>query len=64
MSKKLPLSKTREARDQARIIALREAARVGIADIEAGRFEIFENPAAIKRHIKLITNKAIKKTKS
>jgi hypothetical protein len=30
---------------------LREAARVGIADIEAGRFRTFDLPAELNRHL-------------
>jgi antitoxin ParD1/3/4 len=49
----------REAEDKARLNALRDAARVGIADIGAGRFRSFESPAALKRHLAAIANVAI-----
>jgi len=35
---------------QMRLEALRRAASVGIADIEAGRFETFHSPAALAAH--------------
>jgi antitoxin ParD1/3/4 len=46
----LRLIETRDAEDKARLKALREAARNGIADIEAGRFRTFATAEAIKRH--------------
>ena len=55
----LRLIEDREAQDSARLHALREAARVGIADIDAGRFRSFESPAALNRHLTAITDKAI-----
>jgi antitoxin ParD1/3/4 len=41
----------REAEDNARIKALRDAARIGIADIEAGRYRTFESPAVLNYHL-------------
>ena len=55
----LRLIEDREARDNARLHALREAARVGMADIDAGRFRSFESPAALSRHLTAIADKAI-----
>jgi antitoxin ParD1/3/4 len=55
----LRLIEDREAQDNARLHALREAARVGIADIDAGRFRSFESPAALNRHLTAIAAKAI-----
>jgi antitoxin ParD1/3/4 len=45
----LRLIDAREAEDKERILALREAARIGIADIEEGRFRTFDSPAALRR---------------
>lgn len=56
----LRLVEAREAEDSARLKALREAARVGIADIEAGRFETFKNSSSLERHLRSLTDKAIK----
>lgn len=55
----LRLIEDREAQDNARLHALREAARVGMADIDAGRFRSFESPAALSRHLKAIADEAI-----
>ena len=47
----LRLLEGREAEEKVRLAALREAARIGIADIEAGRFRTFESAAALNRHL-------------
>ncbi len=40
-------------------LSLREAARVGMADMDAGRFRSFESPAALSRGLAAIADKAI-----
>jgi len=40
----LRLIENREAEAKIRLKALREAARIGIADIDAGRFRTFDSP--------------------
>lgn len=55
----LRLIEGREAEDEARLDALRNAASVGIADIDAGRFRSFESPAALERHLAAIAKAAI-----
>lgn len=55
----LRLIEDREAQDNARLQALREAARVGMADIHAGRVRSFESPAALARHLSAIADKAL-----
>jgi antitoxin ParD1/3/4 len=55
----LRLIEDREAQHHARLHALREAARVGIADIDAGRFRSFATPAALGRRLNAIADKAI-----
>lgn len=55
----LRLIEDREAQDNARLHALREAARIGMADIETGRFRSFESPEALSRHLTAIAEKAI-----
>ena len=55
----LRLVENREADEKARLKALREAARTGIADIEAGRFRGFESAASLARHLALIADSAI-----
>ena len=47
----LRLIEHRDAEDKARLKALREAARAGIADIEAGRFRSFEPTERLDRHL-------------
>ncbi|MBI3371606.1 MAG: type II toxin-antitoxin system ParD family antitoxin [Betaproteobacteria bacterium] len=55
----LRLIEDREAEDGARLQALREAARIGMADVDRGRYGSFESPAALSRHLTAIANKAI-----
>lgn len=47
----LRLVEHQEQEAKARLKALREAARVGIADIEAGRYRTFESPAELRQHL-------------
>jgi antitoxin ParD1/3/4 len=47
----LRLVEDQEAEGKARIKALRDAARVGIADIDAGRYRTFDSPAELNRHL-------------
>jgi antitoxin ParD1/3/4 len=46
-----PHSAARDAEEKVRLQALREAARVGIAYSEAGRFATFDDPAELARHV-------------
>jgi antitoxin ParD1/3/4 len=55
----LRLIEGREAQDKARLNTLRAAARIGVADIDAGRFRDFESPAALNRHLAAIVDEAI-----
>ena len=48
-----------EAEDEARLTALREAARIGVADIEAGRFEAFDSPDALRRHLATVAGRVV-----
>ena len=50
----LRLIEARDAEDRTRILALREAARIGIADIEEGRFRTFDSPAGLRQHVELL----------
>jgi antitoxin ParD1/3/4 len=54
----LRLIESREAEDKARLKALREAARIGIADIEEGRFRSFTSADAIRSHLNVIATEA------
>ncbi len=55
----LRLVEAREAEEAARLQALREAAHIGIADFEAGRFKTFTDPSALDRHLSALTTAAI-----
>ena len=54
----LRLIEDREAREKAHLTALREAARVGVADIEAGRFRTFDSQEDLERHLSEIAREA------
>ena len=55
----LRLVEHRDAEDKARLKALREAARAGIADIEAGRFRTFESAKRLEHHLTSLTDGVI-----
>jgi antitoxin ParD1/3/4 len=56
----LRLVENREAEEKARLEALLAAARVGMADIAAGRYRSFETPEALDRHLGTIAEQVIK----
>ena len=47
----LRLVENQEEEAKARLKALREAAREGIADVEAGRYRTFESPTKLRDHL-------------
>src|SRR5260370_4555046 len=47
----LRLVEDQETEAKARIKALRDAARLGIADVEAGLYRTFDSPAELDRHL-------------
>ncbi len=55
----LRLVEQREAEDASRLEALRSAVKVGIDDIDAGRFKTFDTAASLRLHLKSITADAI-----
>jgi len=55
----LRLIERQDAEDKARLKALREAARVGMADIEAGRFGAFDDVEALRGHLAAAADDAI-----
>ena len=55
----LRLVETQEAEAKARLRALREAAQVGIEDMDAGRFRSFDSPQALSRYLETIADEAI-----
>jgi antitoxin ParD1/3/4 len=57
----LRLIEARDAEDRLRLDALREAARHGIADMEAGKFRHFDDPAALRRGLEKAADVAVRK---
>src|SRR6185437_1315390 len=61
MREGLRLVEDKEERAKAQLRALREAARIGIADIENGRYRTFANSADVNRHLEALREKALAK---
>ena len=59
----LRLIEQREAEEMAKLQALREAAKIGMADFEQGRFRSFDDPKVLNRHLKDMAAKAIARAK-
>lgn len=55
----LRMIERRELEDSARLAALQAAARIGIADIEAGRFRAFAAPDGLKEHLSTLAGEVI-----
>jgi antitoxin ParD1/3/4 len=55
----LRMVETRAAEDKARLKMLRDAARLGVADIDAKRYQDFDSPASLQKFLGSITNEAI-----
>lgn len=55
----LRLVESREAEDRARLKALRDAARVGLADAEAGRYRTFDSSESFRRYLDGLAESAI-----
>lgn len=55
----LRLVEYRASEEKAYLKALREAARIGIADIEAGRYRVFNSPAELNRHVTALVNRTL-----
>ena len=64
MREGLRLVEDREEQAKARLKALREAARVGIADIEGGRYRTFDSAAEINRHLRTVRDGVLAKKSS
>ena len=52
---------SRKAKDEARLSALREAAEAGIADIEAGRFRVFDSAVELRQYLSAISAEALER---
>lgn len=55
----LRLVERRESEDAMRLAALRNAAKVGIADIEAGNFRSFSSADMLGQHLSALTSDVI-----
>ena len=55
----LRLVEQREVEDASRLEALRSAVQVGIDDIQAGRFKVFDSKESLRTYLKMLTAKAI-----
>ncbi len=51
----LRMVERRESEDEMRLTALREAARMGVADFEAGAFRSFGSAEALSQHLAMLT---------
>ncbi|HEY8696444.1 MAG TPA: type II toxin-antitoxin system ParD family antitoxin [Rhizomicrobium sp.] len=56
----LRLIELRSAEEKAKLKALREAAQVGIDDLEAGRYRDFDNFDDLDRHLKAVADDVIR----
>jgi antitoxin ParD1/3/4 len=59
MQEDLRLVEDQGADGKARIKALRDAARTGITDIDAGRYRTFDSPAELSRHLNTLCDDAL-----
>ena len=55
----LRLVEGQEAEGKARIKALRDAARIGIADLEVGQYRTFNAPADLEHHLETLRDIAL-----
>ncbi len=55
----LRLVERRESEDEMRLSALRDAAKVGIADIEAGNSRSFDSAERLGQHLAALTSEVI-----
>lgn len=57
----LRLLEDQEAEEVVRLKALRDAARIGIANIDSGRFREFDSPAALGRHLSSVAEETFRR---
>lgn len=53
------LSESAEKANDYRLDALRDAANIGVADIEAGRYRTFESRESLREGLSALTNEAL-----
>ncbi|PRC95058.1 type II toxin-antitoxin system ParD family antitoxin [Solimicrobium silvestre] len=56
----LRLVERREVENNMKLLALREAARIGIADIEAGASCLFNSPSELEQHLAKLASEVLK----
>jgi len=61
MREGLRLVEDKEEQAKARLKVLREAARIGIADIESGQYRAFDSPADLSRHLSAVRDQVLSK---
>jgi antitoxin ParD1/3/4 len=61
MREGLRLVEDKEEDAKARLKALREAARIGIADVESGRYRSFDSAADLDLHLGAVRDRALRK---
>ncbi len=59
----LRMIERREAEDAAKLSALKEAAKLGMASLEQGQAQTFSDAASLRRHLKDVGTKAIANAK-
>jgi antitoxin ParD1/3/4 len=55
----LRLVEQREAEDAYRLSALRKAVKIGVGDVQAGRFKSFDSQESLRVHLDALVSKAI-----
>lgn len=60
----LRLIENRELEEKARLKALREAARVGIEDVEAGRIRDFTSTSELRQHLDSLAQRTVTPARS
>jgi len=56
----LRLVEQREAEDKARVKSLRDAARLGMGDIDAGRFHDFDSSTELQAHLEALARQTLR----
>lgn len=60
----LRMVESREAENKARLKRLREAVRLGAADIDAGRYRTFDQSPALRRHLADVVDETLSNTRA
>lgn len=55
----LGLLEQRQVQDATRLQALRPAVKVGLDDMQAGRYKTFDDQESLRKHLQLLTSKVI-----